>query len=329
MNAARWGLAVLVLLGLLAPVIANDVPVVADVGGTLRFPALRSYLGRPSPGPDPSRSESWREWWLRTDAFVVMPPWPYGPASEPDLAHRYDGPSLGHPFGRDELGRDLLARVIWGARSALWIAGGTVLLALLLGVPIGAWAGWRGGLVDRLLSLVIEVTLCFPALFLVLVAAALFGTSVLATIVVLGSVSWTSFARLLRGEMLSLREREFVLAARGLGVSMPRLMMRHLLPEVRGPLLVNASFLAAVAVIVESTLAFLGLGSGAGDYGVSWGTLLAFAKEPVVRGEAWHLWAFPAMAVIGTVWCLHAAADPRKRPLPTSLSHVLPQQESR
>jgi peptide/nickel transport system permease protein len=151
----------------------------------------------------------------------------------------------------------------------------------------------------------IEVFLCFPALFFVLTVAAFVGDSAFAVISVLGLVYWTSIARIVRGELLSLRGREFVQAARGLGVSTPRLLLRHLLPCVVGPVMVNVAFLFAGAVIVEATLSFLGLGSGDDE---SWGTILAQSKEPALRG-VWHLWVFPTLAVAGTVWSLHALAD--------------------
>ncbi len=294
-------------VALLAPLLANDAPLVARVGGALRFPAFGAYVGRVEPGPDPASGETWREWWARTDAFAVMPIWPYGPLMERDLDRRNEPPSPAHPLGTDDIGRDLLSRMVWGTSRAVLVGAGAVLAAALIGVPLGAFAGYLGGAADACVSLGIEVFLCFPALFLALSAAALLGSGPVAVIGVLGAVYWTSFARLVRGEFLSLRERDFVLAARGLGLSTPRVVLQHMLPQVRGPLRINAALLFASAVVVEATLAFLGLGAGE-----SWGAIPARSKDPALRG-VWHLWLFPALAVASTVWAFSAPTARRRR----------------
>ena len=156
----------------------------------------------------------------------------------------------------------------------------------------------------------IEIFLCFPALFLVLAVLAFVGDSTWGVVLVLGLVFWTSFARIVRGEFMSLREREFVQSARGLGVGPVRLVLRHLLPAARGPILVTAAFVAASAIIVESTLSFLGIGPGLTS--VSWGSILQQGKSYAYAG-AWHLWFFPSLLLIATVMCLHSLADRRRK----------------
>ncbi|MEM7199205.1 MAG: ABC transporter permease [Planctomycetota bacterium] len=313
-RVARVWAWMLLVAALFAPLLANDVPLVARVDGQLRVPALASYVGAAweASGPRDDRVQTWREWWAELPAtggpgadWAVMPPWPYGPLMERDLANRNAGPSLAHPLGTDDVGRDLLSRMLWGASRALLVGAGAVIVAVAIGLPLGAVAGYAGGGFDAAVTLLIEVFLCFPALFLVLAIAAFMSSSLLAVVLVLGAVSWPSFARLVRGEFLSLREREFVLAARGLGVPGWRVVTRHMLPQVGGLLRAQAALLFAAAVVAEATLAFLGLGAGE-----SWGAILARSREPAIDG-AWHGWLFPSLAVASTVWCLHALAAPR------------------
>jgi peptide/nickel transport system permease protein len=305
-RASSLSLAALLAVAALAPLLANDRPLVARVAGALRFPAFASYLGDRGPAPG---AVPWKIWWrqLGEDSgdWAVMPPWPNGPGEvDPDAINR--GPSRAHPLGNDDTGRDVLARLVHGATNALVIGIGAVALALLIGVPLGALAGYRGGWVDHAVSRLIEIFLCFPALFLVLAAAAMFGGSPLGVIVVLGSVYWTAFARVVRGEFLSLREREFVLAARGLGVRGARLVVGHLLPCSKGLIAVTAAFLVANAIVVESTLSFLGVGGGAGT--VSWGAMLAQGRLHAAQGH-WHLWLFPALALTVAICSLHGCAE--------------------
>ena len=309
-SLARTWLVATILIALLAPILANDAPVVAVVKGDLRFPAMNSYLGAADHGPDLASTQTWRGWWLGlpedSDDWAVMPPIPFGPLMERDTERRLEAPSADHWLGTDTLGRDVLSRLIWGTGTAIQIGLGAMLIALVLGVVLGGMAGYFGGLVDRLVSLVIEIFLCFPALFLVLAAGAWFGNSILAVALVLGLVYWTGVARVVRGEMLSLRERDFVAAARGFGLSTPRILWRHVLPSMRGPLVVQVALSFAAAIIVESTLEFLGLAVGNAE---SWGALLAEGKDEALRG-VWHLWLFPALAVVGTVGSLHSVAEP-------------------
>ncbi|HEU4420285.1 MAG TPA: ABC transporter permease, partial [Planctomycetota bacterium] len=267
--------ALVLLAGLLAPMLANDVPIVARVGGRWCFPAVADCFGQPSAGPD---DLAWKQWWSRLPAdspdFAIMPPWPYGP-TETDPARFRAPPSVAHPLGNDDTGRDVLSRLVHGAGTAVTIAVPAVLLAGVLGTLLGALAGFLRGWVDVVVQRLIELFLSFPTLLFLLFAAAFFGDSRAALILVMASTFWTDFARIVRGELLSLRERDFVLVARGLGVSEGRLLRRHLLPLAKGQIAVTAAFDMALAITAESTLSFLGLDPGS----VSWGTMLRQGSE--------------------------------------------------
>jgi peptide/nickel transport system permease protein len=303
----RAALALFAAVAAFAPLLANDVPLVARAGGGLRFPALVSYLRDPGPAPD---GQAWKAWWAGLPAaagedFAIMPPWPFGP-DEVDAGPALERPSAAHPLGVDDVGRDLLARLLHGARRALLVAVGVVALGLSIGFVAGGFAGLGGRLADFAALRLIEVFTCFPGLLAVLAVAAFVGGSLATIVLVLGLVSWTAFARVVRGELLSLRERPFVLAARGLGAGPLRLLFRHLMPQLRGPLLVTAAFVAAEAILVESTLTFLGLGAGLDSS--SWGALLDQGRAHAAEG-AWHLWVFPGAAVALVVVALHALGD--------------------
>jgi ABC-type dipeptide/oligopeptide/nickel transport system permease subunit len=300
-------LSLVLAFGALAPLIANDLPVIASVDGVVSSPALVDCVGR-APAP-PGGALSWKHWWASlpsgADDWAVMPLWPYGPF-ETLRSGVEPGPTAAHPFGLDDVGRDQLARLVHGARTAVLVAAGAVALAMLVGVLLGGFAGLGGRWCDVLVQRVIEVFTCFPALVAVIAAAAFFGGSRWTIVVVLATVQWTAFARVVRGELLSLRERPFVEVARGLGAGPLRLLAFHLLPALRGPVLITAAFLAAQAVLIEATLTFLGLGAGLGT--VSWGAMLQQGKVHAWTG-AWYLWAFPGLAIAATVLALHVLAE--------------------
>jgi peptide/nickel transport system permease protein len=306
-RASWWRLAgaLFVLIGLLAPFLANDVPLVARVRGTWHFPAAADCVGLATAGPD---DLSWKQWWSRlapaADDFALMPPWPYGP-QETDTTRRGAGPSLAHPLGNDDTGRDVLARLVHGAGTAVRIGGAAVLLAGVVGTLLGALAGRRRGVVDWMVLRLLEVFLCFPTLLFLLFATAFLGDSSWSLTLVMAALLWTSFARIVRGELLSLRERDFVQVARDLGVSEWALLTRHLLPQVKSQIGVTAAFCLAAAIVAESTLSFLGLGPQAPS---SWGAMLRQGAAAAPLG-AWHLWLFPAAAIVAVVAGCHAIAD--------------------
>lgn len=298
--------ALLAVAAVFAPVLANDVPLVARVAGQWSFPAFAELVTAPPPGPG---DLGWKEWHrgLAADSadFAVWPIWSFGPTETlPELARQ--GPSWRHPLGNDDTGRDVLARLLRGARTTIGTGLAGVLLAAVFGTLLGALAGMRGRLVDALVMRLVEVFLCFPTLLLLLAVAACFGNSRLAMVVAFAATMWPSFARIVRGELLSLREREFVPVARHLGVGERRLFVRHLLPQLQGQIGVVAAFCMGSAIVAESTLSFLGVGPGVQSG--SWGGVLAQGKANA-HLWVWHLWAFPGALIAGAVICCHAIAD--------------------
>jgi len=304
---ARCWLGALLLVAVFSPALANDVPLVASVGGSWQVPVWHTLDGG-YPAP-PAGADDWKAWWAELDDddpdWAWMPPWPYGPSEmDPDAVQA--GPSVDHPLGTDAAGRDVLSRLIHGTRTALMVGLGSALIGLVIGTVLGAWAGYRGGWVDAVVLRLIEVFLCYPVVFLVLALAAFAGNSVGVLVIMLGIASWPGFARLVRGEFLSLRQRDFVAAARGLGISRRAVVWRHMLPQVRGVLAAGTAFAVAQGIAVESTFSFLGLGPGAGM--ASWGDVLAQGKDHAFAG-AWHLLLFPTLALIATTAALHGAVQ--------------------
>lgn len=298
----------LVFLAVFAPLVASDLPLVVETGdGHLSFPAVAEWLGEPVAPPEAHTWASWIAEQQRTSAHTcIRTPWPHGPDAI-DTSRSVLGPTWAHPMGCDDLGRDMLSRILHGTRSALLTAVLAGVLALVAGALLGGIAGMCGGLVDVLVLRLIELFLCFPALFLALVAASVFGASPVALGIVIAVVSWPSFARLVRAELIAMRRADFVLAARGLGASPATLLVRHMLPQLRDQIAVTLALVVAQAVVVESTLSFLGLEVGR----ASWGTLLARGRDSAHLG-AWHLWVFPAAAIALTVMCCNALAERRQ-----------------
>jgi len=213
-------------------------------------------------------------------------------------------PSWRHVMGTDALGREVGTRLLHGAGTALWVAALSVGLATAFGVAVGMVAGYVGGLVDDVILKTAEVFQIVPAFLLALVASALFGPGLLLLAVVLALIFWPLTARLARAEVLALREREFVEAARALGAGPARILLRHLLPAVLPVVVVNASFQGGTAVLIESGLAFLGLGD---RNVVSWGVMLADAQSYVA--VAWWLSVFPGAAVAVTAIGMNLLGD--------------------
>ena len=222
-----------------------------------------------------------------------------------DLIHRLAPPNPQHRFGTDNLGRDVLARMMFGARISLTIAFSATALSLIVGSLFGALAGYYGGAIDWVISRLIEIVLCFPFLFLLLGIVALFGPSMTTILVALGLTSWTTEARFIRGEFLKVREMEFAQAARASGARDARIIFRHLLPNTLAPVLVSASFGVANAILIESALSFLGLGVAVPT--ASWGSILSIAEEFI--DYAWWLVIFPGLAIFTTVAAFNIIGD--------------------
>ncbi|HLJ73204.1 MAG TPA: ABC transporter permease [Thermoanaerobaculia bacterium] len=222
-----------------------------------------------------------------------------------DLASRLGPPSAAHPLGTDDLGRDVLARVVHGARVSLSVGFAATAISLIIGSILGAVAGYYGGAADWIVSRTIEIVLCFPFLLLVLAIVALFGPSFLTVLVALGLTSWTSEARFIRGEFLRIRDMEFAQAARASGARDARIIFRHLLPNALAPVLVSASFGVASAILVESALSFLGVGVPPPT--PTWGNILSTAEQHI--DYAWWLVIFPGIAIFLTVAAFNIIGD--------------------
>jgi peptide/nickel transport system permease protein len=214
-----------------------------------------------------------------------------------ELAQALMPPSAAHWLGTDSLGRDLYSRLLFGARISLLVGLGAVGVAILIGVCLGLLAGWHGGVVDGLIMRCVDVMLCFPTFFLLLAIVAMVGQSVANIIVIIGFTGWMGVARLVRAEAMSLKEREFIQAARVLGMRPARIMWRHLLPNALSPIVVSATLGIGSAILVESGLSFLGLGVQPPT--PSWGNLLIDAKGTL--GVAWWQTTFPGAAILVTV----------------------------
>ncbi|NPB09102.1 MAG: ABC transporter permease [Thermodesulfobacteria bacterium] len=221
---------------------------------------------------------------------------PYDPLAI-DVAHVLEPPSLAHPCGTDLLGRDVLSRLIYGARVSLEVGVLAVGISLAIGVVLGAVAGYFGGWVDGLISRLIDIMLCFPTIFLILAVIAYLEPSIVNIMIVIGLTSWMGVARLVRAEFLSLKEREFVLAERALGAGPARIIFYHILPNALPPILVSATLGVGMAILVESALSFLGLGVQPPT--PSWGNMLTEGKETLEI--AWWLSVFPGLAILITV----------------------------
>ena len=218
--------------------------------------------------------------------------------------NRLTAPSLAYPLGTDDLGKDVLSGVIYGSRISLVIGFSSAFLATLIGVTLGLISGFYGGRIDDLLMRFTEAVLIIPRFFLVLMVIAVVGTNTMLLIAIIGLTSWPSSARLLRAEILSLRELEFVESARAMGSSNARIMVRHLLPNALHPVVVNGTLGIASAILLEAGLSFLGLGDPSV---VSWGQMLQNAQQYFTR--AWWMSVFPGAAIFVTVLAFNLVGD--------------------
>ncbi len=214
-----------------------------------------------------------------------------------DIAHRLEPPSLEYPLGTDDLGRDVFSRILYGARISLLVGFVAVGIATVIGIFLGALAGYYGGWVDSLIMRFVDIMLCFPAFFLILAVIAFLEPSIWNIMIIIGLTGWMGVARLVRAEFLSLRERDFVQAALALGASDYRVIFRHILPNALSPVLVSATLGVAGAILTESALSFLGIGVQPPT--PSWGNMLIAGKQTL--GTAWWLSAFPGLAILITV----------------------------
>ncbi len=225
--------------------------------------------------------------------------------NQPDFSARFRPPSRAHPFGTDDLGRDLLSRVISGSRLTLQVGVISVTVAILIGVSMGLVAGYYGGLVDGALMRVVDVLLAFPGILLALVVVATLGPGLRNVMIAVGIFSIPTYARVVRGSTLSVREQEYVEAMRALGASDFRITVRHIFPNVLAPVIVLATLGVGTAILSAAGLSFVGL--GAQPPSPEWGAMLSQARTYL--REEWWMATFPGLAILITVLAINLAGD--------------------
>lgn len=339
--AGRWGVggtAVLVWLGLLSIVGAG----VGRVGAALRGPAdarfavlilaaglagVWAWSWRDVQKPSVAKHEGVSQWDLMVRAFsrnqtavaalmvivglylvAAITPLiaPFDPSFQGNLiTERFVGPSAQHVLGTDQYARDVLSRLLYGARISLSIGFVAVGIAVTLGTLLGAIAGYLGGVVDSVIMRFVDMVISFPRLVLLITVIALFEPSIFLITAVLGLTLWPGTARIVRGEVLTLREREFIQAARALGYSRRRIILRHLIPNALGPVIVAATLGIGDTIVLEAGLSFLGLGVQPPT--PSWGTMVADGRLDLLN--AWWLGTYPGLAIVFTVLSFNLVGD--------------------
>ncbi|HEY0141073.1 MAG TPA: nickel transporter permease [Thermoanaerobaculia bacterium] len=222
-----------------------------------------------------------------------------------DTSRRLEKPSNEHPLGLDDLGRDVWSRIVFGARVSLRVGFSVVLLASLIGVTLGAISGYFGGMIDTLVMRLCDILLAFPGILLAIALVAVMGPSLNNVILALATIGWVGYARLVRGQVLKVREMEYVTAAKAMGAKSPRVIVLHVLPNVMNPVIVMATLGLAGAILAEAALSFLGLGVQPPT--PSWGAMLTSGRRYL--GLANHLAIFPGAAIMLAVMGLNFLGD--------------------
>ena len=230
---------------------------------------------------------------------------PYDPYAQDITGSKLLPPSLAHPMGTDELGRDLLSRVMTGTRISLQVAAVVLTFAVLFGTLVGSIAGYFGGIVDELLMRFTDMFLAFPALILAIAIAASLGRELHWTMVALSTVFWPWYARLVRGQILTIRERDFVTAGESIGLSGPQLLMKHILPNAVSVVIIQVTLDVGYAILATSSLSFIGL--GAQPPSPEWGTMMSTARN--YFREGWWYTTFPGLALTLTVFAFNVLGD--------------------
>lgn len=229
---------------------------------------------------------------------------PYSPDKQ-DLSQKLRPPSVSHWMGTDEYGRDVLSRMLYGGRISLSVGFVAVGISLFIGVLLGSLAGYFGGWVDQAIMRTVDIVLCIPTLFLILMLIVFLGPSLFNIMVIIGLTSWTELSRLVRAEFLTLKQRDYVSAARAVGASNRRIIFMHILPNALAPIFISATFGVAGAILLESGLSFLGL--GVQPPMASWGNILTSGKDYIT--QAWWLTMIPGMAIFITVMGYNLLGD--------------------
>jgi peptide/nickel transport system permease protein len=306
-----WVSILLLLMALFADFLANDKPYYMVYQGKTFFPILRSYLVQLGLASWPKELQHVNFAQLPADQ-MVFPPIPYRP-NRIDLLVPFAEPSREHWLGTDKLGRDVMAGIVHGARISLSIGFVAVGISVVIGVALGAIAGYFGGWVDLAISRLFELMLAIPTFFLIITIAATLAPNIFYTMMVIGLTSWVGIARFTRNEFLKVRNLDYVTAAVALGIPSRRIVVRHILPNALAPVLVSVVLGIAAAILTESSLSFLGIGVPAEL--VTWGSILNEARS---NSFAWWLAVFPGAAIFLAVVAyylvgegLRDALDPR------------------
>lgn len=305
---AAFMLVLLLVVAVIAPFLASGQPIYLVKDGKIYwFANLATY-------PELVNVD-FTNWERGPGDYGIWPVVPYSP-DQSNLRNRLQGPSRNHYLGTDDRGRDVLSRMIWGTRISISIGFVAVGISVLIGIVIGALAGYYGGKVDMVVQRIIEIMMCIPVFFLIISLIAFLPPSIYNIMAVIGITGWTGVARLVRGEFFKLRTSDFATAARATGLTDRRVMFRHLLPNALAPVLVSATFGVAGAILTESALSFLGFGVPPPT--ASWGEILSQSKRYI--DFAWWLVTFPGLAIFVTVTAfnlvgegLRDAMDPRLR----------------
>jgi peptide/nickel transport system permease protein len=231
---------------------------------------------------------------------------PYG-YSEQDLTRYREGPSRAHLLGTDSFGRDVLSRLIYGARISLSVGLVAVAIYEAIAVVLGSLSGFYGGTVDWIIMRIVDIVMTFPWLIIIIFMVSILGPSIFNTMLAIGILGWTGPTRLVRGQILSLREMDYVMAARSLGVRNGNIISRHVLPGVAAPLVVHATFGIAGAILTEAGLSFLGLGVQPPT--ASWGNMMSAAQELVILEQMPWLWIPPGIAILLSVLSINFIGD--------------------
>jgi len=296
------------LIAIFAPCIANDAPLYIRWQGKSYFPVFSAPRDLPPDGME------WRAWLAHKEYdAVIMPPIPFHPTRVCLEDALLPPGERGHLLGTDNLGYDVFARIIHGTQVALSVGIVAMGIAAVIGITLGSLAGYFGGATDMIISRLIEIVICFPLLFLILTVLAFLPPSIYNIMIVIGITGWTGIARLVRGEILKVREMDYVKAARASGLPDMRILWRHVLPNSLAPVFVSISFGIAGSILTETALSFLGFGVQPPD--PSWGQILSLAREYPSR--IW-LTIFPGLTTFIAVTgynmvgeALRDALDPR------------------
>ncbi len=229
---------------------------------------------------------------------------PYDP-TDTDVTRRLQLPSAEHLFGTDQVGRDVLSRVIYGSRISLTVGFVAAGISLVIGVVLGAIAGYYGGAVDNIIMRTVDLLMSIPAFLLIIAIVAVVGPNLWNVMIGIGVVRWAGYARVVRGEVLSLKEQEFVEAARAMGSSTARIVFKEILPNAVAPVIVLATLNVATAIIIETSLTFLGFGVQPPT--PSWGSIISMGRQYMRR--AWHIATFPGLAITVTVLAFNLLGD--------------------